>query len=156
MPDFPDVPSLTKQPGPLVAEILSRDSRVPAVLREDRNDYLGDREDYELDRERYYSADFYRLEVERMWSRTWQIACRLEEIPRVGDHIIYEIADKSLIVVRSKPGEIKAFHTPASIAAERCARAAAMWRISAASSTALPGISTGSSALSPAAGIFHD
>jgi phenylpropionate dioxygenase-like ring-hydroxylating dioxygenase large terminal subunit len=110
MPDFPDVPSLTKQPGPLVAEILSRDSRVPAVLREDRNDYLGDREDYELDRERYYSADFYRLEVERMWSRTWQIACRLEEIPRVGDHIIYEIADKSLIVVRSKPGEIKAFH----------------------------------------------
>jgi phenylpropionate dioxygenase-like ring-hydroxylating dioxygenase large terminal subunit len=38
------------------------------------------------------------------------VACRVEEIPNVGDHIIYEIVDNSLIVVRSSPTEIKAFH----------------------------------------------
>jgi phenylpropionate dioxygenase-like ring-hydroxylating dioxygenase large terminal subunit len=92
-------------------------SRIPtysqtyaAALREDRNDYLNDREGRDLDRERYYSVEFYRVEIERMWTRTWQIACRLEEIPKVGDHVIYEIADKSLIVIRSGPAEIEAVH----------------------------------------------
>jgi len=45
-----------------------------------------------------------------MWNRTWQMACRVEEIPNVGDHIIYEVIDYSLIVVRSSGTEIKAFH----------------------------------------------
>ncbi len=111
MADFLDVASLTGRPGPSVEEILSRDTHpVPAPLREDRNDYLGDPPPGDLERERYYSLEFQRLEAERMWSRTWQIASRLEEIPRVGDHFIYEIAGKSLIVVRSQPTEIKAFY----------------------------------------------
>jgi hypothetical protein len=37
-------------------------------------------------KERYYDPDFYRLESEQLWPRTWQMACRLEEIPRPGDH----------------------------------------------------------------------
>jgi phenylpropionate dioxygenase-like ring-hydroxylating dioxygenase large terminal subunit len=45
-----------------------------------------------------------------MWNRVWQMACRVEEIPTVGDHIIYEVGDYSLIVVRSRPNEIRAFH----------------------------------------------
>ena len=44
-----------------------------------------------------------------MWSHTWQMACRVEQIPNVGDHVVYEVADKSLIVMRSAPTEIKAF-----------------------------------------------
>jgi phenylpropionate dioxygenase-like ring-hydroxylating dioxygenase large terminal subunit len=111
MADFSDVPSLIRRPGPSVAEILSRETRpLPTALREDRNDYLDDPPPDELERERYYAPEFQRLEAERMWSRTWQLACRIEEIPRVGDHIIYEIGEKSLIVVRSKAAEIKAFH----------------------------------------------
>jgi phenylpropionate dioxygenase-like ring-hydroxylating dioxygenase large terminal subunit len=37
------------------------------------------------------------------------MACRVEQIPNVGDHVVYEVADKSLIVMRSTPTEIKAF-----------------------------------------------
>ena len=33
-------------------------------------------------KERYYDADFYAMECELLWPRVWQMACRLEEIPR--------------------------------------------------------------------------
>ena len=36
-------------------------------------------------KQRYYDPDFYQLEIERLWSRTWQMACRLEEIPDEHD-----------------------------------------------------------------------
>jgi len=96
------------RPGPSVQEMLNRETRLVApALRQEFNDSLSTED---LDKERYYAREFYRLEVERMWNRVWQMACRVEEIPRVGDHIIYEVGDYSLIVVRSSPTEIKAFH----------------------------------------------
>ena len=33
-------------------------------------------------KERYFDPDFYQMEVEHFWPRVWQMACRLEEIPR--------------------------------------------------------------------------
>jgi nitrite reductase/ring-hydroxylating ferredoxin subunit len=58
---------------------------------------------------RYYDERFFELERERLWPHVWQMACRLEEIPNVGDWVEYEILDKSVIVVRTKDG-VKAFH----------------------------------------------
>jgi len=60
--------------------------------------------------ERYTSRAFHDLEVERLWKRVWQMACREEDIPAVGDHVVYDVADLSLIVVRSAPDRIRAFH----------------------------------------------
>ena len=50
------------------------------------------------------------LEYEKLWPHVWQMACRQEEIPNVGDYIEYSIGDQSILVVRSAPGTIKAFH----------------------------------------------
>jgi nitrite reductase/ring-hydroxylating ferredoxin subunit len=58
---------------------------------------------------RYYDEDFYRLETERLWPHVWQMACRLEQIPDVGDWIEYSNLGKSVIIVRAKDG-VKAFH----------------------------------------------
>ena len=33
-------------------------------------------------KERYFDPDFYQMEVELLWPRVWQMACRLEEIPQ--------------------------------------------------------------------------
>ncbi len=57
----------------------------------------------------YTSREFHDLEMERLWPRVWQMACREEEIPEVGDHIVYEIGNYSIIVVRTDAG-IKAHH----------------------------------------------
>ncbi len=50
------------------------------------------------------------LEHERLWSRVWQIACRAEELPAVGDHLVYTIGARSVLLVRSAPDRIAAFH----------------------------------------------
>ena len=60
--------------------------------------------------ERYLSRAFHRLEVEKVWKRAWQMACREEDIPEVGDYVVYEIATLSFLVVRSAENDIKAFH----------------------------------------------
>src|SRR5258708_11520302 len=59
--------------------------------------------------QRYYDQEFYDLECELLWPRVWQMACRLEEIPEVGDWVEYKLLDKSVIVVRAGSG-VKAFH----------------------------------------------
>ena len=53
---------------------------------------------------RYYDEEFYRLECERLWPNAWQMACRLEQIPNVGDWIEYSNVGKSVIVVRTRDG----------------------------------------------------
>jgi len=59
-------------------------------------------------KERYFDPDFYRLEVDRLWSRTWQMACRLEEIPEPNDFTEYLILDQSVIVIRTEDGGARA------------------------------------------------
>ena len=58
---------------------------------------------------RYYDEAFFQLEKEKLWPHVWQMACRLEEIPEVGDYVEYSILDKSVIIIRTKAG-VKAFH----------------------------------------------
>ncbi|MEZ4330969.1 MAG: aromatic ring-hydroxylating dioxygenase subunit alpha [Myxococcota bacterium] len=59
---------------------------------------------------RYADPAFFALEAERLWPRVWQMACRLEEIPELGDYVEYEILGQSVIVVRTGPERIEAFH----------------------------------------------
>lgn len=59
--------------------------------------------------ERYYDEEFYQLECERLWPHVWQMACRLEQIPNVGDWVEYTNIGKSVIIVRTADG-VKAFH----------------------------------------------
>jgi phenylpropionate dioxygenase-like ring-hydroxylating dioxygenase large terminal subunit len=58
----------------------------------------------------FLDPQFVRIEAERLWPRVWQIACRLEELPSVGRFVTYDVADESLIVIRTGPDTIKAFH----------------------------------------------
>jgi phenylpropionate dioxygenase-like ring-hydroxylating dioxygenase large terminal subunit len=62
-----------------------------------------------IPRERYFDREFFELEKAKLWPHAWQMACRLEEIPNVGDFVEYRVADQSVIIVRTGPDEIKAF-----------------------------------------------
>lgn len=59
--------------------------------------------------QRYHDEAFFQLEKERLWPHVWQMACRLEEIPKIGDFVEYTILDASVIIVRTAVG-VKAFH----------------------------------------------
>ena len=58
----------------------------------------------------YISPDYAREEKERLWLKVWQVACREEEIPKVGDYYTYEILDQSVIVTRTAEDEFTAYH----------------------------------------------
>lgn len=69
--------------------------------------------------ERYTSYEFHRHEVDKVWKRTWQMVCREEEIPNVGDHFVYNVADLSFIVVRTTATQFKAYWN---VCLHRCRR----------------------------------
>ncbi len=60
--------------------------------------------------DRYYKKEFVDLEVEHIWKRCWQVACREEDIPNVGDRLTYDVVNLSFIIVRTAPNQIKAFY----------------------------------------------
>lgn len=59
---------------------------------------------------RYTDAEFARFEFEKLWSRVWQVAARVDEIPAVGDYTTYTIGDQSILLVRVDTATIKAYY----------------------------------------------
>ena len=59
---------------------------------------------------RYTDPQFTRLEFEKLWSRVWQVAARIDEIPEQGDYTTYRIGDQSILLVRVDESTIKAFY----------------------------------------------
>ena len=105
--------SLTAQradrcPGLSYTEMLLGDTRpAPDYLLAESNQELGDEP---LDPTRYTSAEFAAAEHEKLWPNIWQFAAREEDLPDPGDTVVYEIGDKSYLLVRQPDGSIKAFH----------------------------------------------
>jgi len=97
-----------RHPAISYEEILDRDSRpAPDFLREQLVPDLGLAP---IAARRYFDRAFFEDEVKYVWGRFWQLACRDEDIPNVGDYHIYEAVGKSLIVIRTDVDEVRAFY----------------------------------------------
>lgn len=100
--------SIPHAPGPSYQDMLDTDSHaVPVTLRMQSadNTVVAD-----VSADRYFSRAVHEREIERLWNHEWQLACREEQIPEVGDTEVYDIADLSILVVRVGPDEIKAYY----------------------------------------------
>jgi nitrite reductase/ring-hydroxylating ferredoxin subunit len=60
--------------------------------------------------EAFVSPEYARAEADRLWSKVWQHAGRVEEISKPGDYITYEVGEDSILIVRTATGAIKAYH----------------------------------------------
>ncbi|MCJ2187085.1 aromatic ring-hydroxylating oxygenase subunit alpha [Novosphingobium beihaiensis] len=60
--------------------------------------------------EAFTSREYAEAEPERLWSKVWQQAGRVEELKHVGDYITYNICHDSILIVRDTPTTLKAFH----------------------------------------------
>jgi len=102
-----DPDTMVRSPGITYQELLDQDThKVPAVLRLQSPKDFGDAD---ISVKRYISREWFDLEVERLWRRVWQFACREEDIPEPGDHYRYDIAGLSFLVLRTESGAIKAY-----------------------------------------------
>lgn len=57
----------------------------------------------------YYNSHIFEQEKERIFYDAWICAARTEEIPHAGDYLLREVVDESILVVRTRSGEVKAF-----------------------------------------------
>jgi nitrite reductase/ring-hydroxylating ferredoxin subunit len=97
-----------RHPAESYEDILNRDTReVPEKLREQEVRDIGAEP---VLASRYYDPVFFEKEMECVWPKIWQMACREEEIPNAGDYHIYDVVGKSFIVTRTSDGTIRAFY----------------------------------------------
>ena len=80
---------------------------VPAALRDSTDTYLGCED---LSVERYISREFFEREVEKVWRKTWQVACRESRLRKPGDYFVYDIVNDSILLTRTEAGELKGFY----------------------------------------------
>ncbi|MBJ66271.1 MAG: (2Fe-2S)-binding protein, partial [Rhodobiaceae bacterium] len=73
---------IQRTPDTSYTEYLEQDSqKVPDFMVEESFEELGSED---IDINRYISKEFFEKEAECMWTRVWQFACRVEDIPEVG------------------------------------------------------------------------
>jgi choline monooxygenase len=59
--------------------------------------------------DRYYSAAFAQLEMERMWPKVWQVACTVDHVAEPGDYFEYRCGPYSVLIVHGDDGRLRAF-----------------------------------------------
>lgn len=101
------VPGEARCPGPSVQDLIARDTMpAPEVLRSENYEFLGDAD---VDAARYVSQQWFDREMQAIWPRTWQWACREEHIEEKGDYYVYEVGPFSVIILRQEDGGVRAF-----------------------------------------------
>lgn len=94
-------------PGPTYQDIIRSDSTpVSEVLSRQSNPPQSTKD---VPLEHFISRDFFELEMQKMWPKVWQFACREEHIPEVGDYTVYDIGRYSILIVRAEDDRIKAY-----------------------------------------------
>jgi carnitine monooxygenase subunit len=63
-----------------------------------------------LDPDRYHDPRYKDAEWERLWTKTWLLACPASDIPDEGDFAKFDIATESFIVARQEDGSVKAHY----------------------------------------------
>lgn len=94
--------------APSTQEIIATD-KVPAPdwVRSESYEFLGDED---IPTQRYIDPAFAQKELNTLWKKTWQFACREEHIPEAGDYYVYDLEHFSFIITRVTETEIKAYY----------------------------------------------
>ena len=84
-------------------------------------------EKYRLDRafvpkSRYLDPEFLQLELDKLFKRSWLMACRLEELQGVGNFVEYEIGSHSILIVRESRTSVRAYYNACRHRGTRLAR----------------------------------
>ena len=59
--------------------------------------------------DRYRSAEFAELEHRHVWQKSWIIACGVDHVSRAGDLYEVRIGRLSVLIIRGRDGELRAF-----------------------------------------------
>lgn len=81
---------------------MSRFERIPGWLQQDRKGYT-------LPQGLYVSEEAFHFDTEVMLKSVWLYACTVAHVKSPGDYFVFELGGNSIIVVRGKDNEVRAF-----------------------------------------------
>jgi phenylpropionate dioxygenase-like ring-hydroxylating dioxygenase large terminal subunit len=58
---------------------------------------------------RYTDPEFYRLEQQRLFGRSWLYACHETELPEPGSYRLCDVAGRAILMVRGEDGQVRGF-----------------------------------------------
>ena len=94
--------------APLYDDVIASDLvDAPDIFRETGN-YLP--RSNKIPYRNYTDPQYAKLEHEYMWKKSWQFACREEDLPNVGDCLPYDVGELSFIIVRAGEDKFHAFY----------------------------------------------
>ena len=101
---------------------MFRFERIPGWLQQDRKGYT-------LPQGLYVSEEAFHFDAEVMLKSVWLYACTVAHVKSPGDYFVFELGGNSIIVVRGKDNEVRAFwnscrHRGSKICLEQRGRAA--------------------------------
>jgi glycine betaine catabolism A len=87
-----------------------------------------DRKGHTLPRELYVSEEAFQFDTQVMLKSVWLYACTSAHVKNPGDYFVFELANNSIIIVRGRDNEVRAFwnscrHRGARICLEQTGRA---------------------------------
>jgi Rieske 2Fe-2S family protein len=87
-----------------------------------------DRKGYTLPRDLYVSDEAFAFDTQVMLKSVWLYACTVAHVKNPGDYFVFELADNSIVIVRGRDNEVRAFwnscrHRGAKICLEQRGRA---------------------------------
>jgi nitrite reductase/ring-hydroxylating ferredoxin subunit len=96
-------------PGaPSTQDIIAADKvKAPDWVCSESYKFLGDAD---IPTDRYIDPAFAKKEMDTLWKKTWQFACREEHIPQVGDYHVYDLGPYSFIITRVGENDIRAYY----------------------------------------------
>ena len=95
-------------------EVIEQDSHpIPEYIRSLATKEVGPYEEVigptEIPTRWYTDSSLFEAEIENIWKKKWQMACRVEHLLEVGDTFVYNVAGLSIVIVRASNDEIKAY-----------------------------------------------
>lgn len=58
----------------------------------------------------YHDPEFFELEKQHVFRRSWQLLCHLNDIPERGDYHTFDFLGESLVAIRGEDGQVRSFH----------------------------------------------
>jgi phenylpropionate dioxygenase-like ring-hydroxylating dioxygenase large terminal subunit len=58
----------------------------------------------------YHDPEFFELEKQALFRKSWQLVCHESDIPRVGDYHSLDFLGESVIALRGEDGRVRSFH----------------------------------------------
>ncbi|MEO1193794.1 MAG: ring-hydroxylating oxygenase subunit alpha [Pseudomonadota bacterium] len=65
---------------------------------------------HSLGAESYTDPRYLELERQAIFYRSWQWVCHVEKLRQPGDYVVTDVQGRSVVVVRNRAGELKAFY----------------------------------------------